>query len=75
MSLEGQDVQVDKVDTTLPLTDTVWSVLPVEGFYLSVDTKVRPQDRATCSHCLQLTVICDLVTWVRFVDCAVFLVV
>lgn len=30
-------VLVDNVETTLPFTDTVWSVLPVDGLYLSVN--------------------------------------
>lgn len=34
-SLSEKDIQVDKVETTFPFTDTVWSVFWVESLYLS----------------------------------------
>lgn len=66
---------VDRVDTTLPFTNTVWSVLPMKGLYLSVGRKSGLEIIPRVNWVLQVTVVYDLVTWVCFVDCTVLLII
>lgn len=58
---------VDRVE----FTDTVWCVLPSRGLYLSVARK-SDLNIITCGNWIfHLAVVCDLVTWVRLIDCTV----
>ena len=41
-ALDMDRILVDKVDTTSPLIETVWSYLPVSSLYLSIQVSYNP---------------------------------